>query len=92
MVKIAVLYDPDESCVDPKDEHAQPRRHFDLVEGDAILMWVVPHGDLDGPEGADNHQDIHVVGTGRFENVTIALANEAMGVLTDLPPEEDPDD
>ena len=83
-MRIIVLWEPDDECRDPLDKHGTPRRHYDEITGDAILMWLTDHGDPDGPEDDDNHQDIHVAGMGRFENVTIDLANEAMGVLTDL--------
>lgn len=78
MVQIIVIYEPDEDCVDPKDTHQMGRRHVDVItDGDAIVMWRIPHGDQDG----DGHEDLNVVGIGAYENVTIAIANAALGEL-----------
>lgn len=80
MSKVILLYEPDEDCVDPLDEHKTPRRHYDEAGEDAIVIWFQPHGDPDGEGGEVGH----IVGFGRFENVTIDQTIEAIETLTSL--------
>ena len=57
-----------------------PRRHYDEAGEDAIVIWFQPHGDPDGEGGEVGH----IVGFGRFENVTIDQTIEAIETLTSL--------
>lgn len=66
------MFDPDESCVDPKDAHQRGRRHYDVIEGDAIILWR-EQADPDSPDG---HDDIHVVASGVFESITLKTAKK----------------
>lgn len=69
MTTIAVIYDRDDECQDPKDHDQLGRRHAELIPDnvDAILIWREDVGDQD----ADGHSDIHVLGSGALENIDI---------------------
>lgn len=66
-MKVAILFEPDEDCIDPRDTHKRPRTHYELLEGDVLVLWR-DQTNVDRAEGTD---DIHFVGDGVFENVTL---------------------
>jgi hypothetical protein len=77
---VILLYEPDEDCVDPLDPQRSPRRHYDVVSDDAIVVWFQPHGDPDGEGGEVGH----IIGFGRFENVTNEQVREAINTMLDV--------
>lgn len=73
-MKVVILYEGDPECVDPLDSHHEPRKHFEEVDGDVIVLWRT-QTDVDSPEG---HDDLHFVGQGIFGNVTIKQARQIL--------------
>lgn len=79
-MKVLILFEPDETCVDPKDGALVGRKHYEMVQPsqDAIVMWR-EYGDA-----FEGGYRTHIVGNGVFENVTIdngLAALEELGVL-----------
>lgn len=79
MSQVLIVYEPDDSCVDPLDEHGDGRRHVELIPDDAdcVVIWRKVQGD---PDGA-GHVDTHIYGMGTFANVTI---EEVMAALAEM--------
>lgn len=78
-MQVAILYGPQEDCIDPKDRHKAPRRHFDLIpeDADVAVIWRTPFGDPDGEGGFDTH----IAAQGVFEGVTLDQLGFAEAVL-----------
>lgn len=78
-MRVLLLYEPQEDCVDPLDQHHTPRSHYDLIpeNADCLLLWRQPIGDQD----ADGHLDVHVFGQGVMESIT---TEEGLRIMRDL--------
>lgn len=76
-MRIIVLFDADDNCVDPLDEAATPRRHYDEVVsgGDSLVMWR-EYGDH-----FKGGMRTHFVGSGVFENVQVKQLDKALRKL-----------
>lgn len=94
MAYIVVVFEPDEDCTDPGDKHHHGRRHAEWIpeDADALLIWRTREGDPDAPEDESNHEDIHVVGFGIYENVTLEAAHNALAEALALPEAGDGDE
>lgn len=85
MSTVIVAFDPDEDCVDPLDRHKTGRRHVEVIgdDQDCLVIWRTRVGDPDKAEDEDNHEDIHVVGFGTYESITLAQAHAALAEAMD---------
>jgi hypothetical protein len=80
VTRVVILWEPDDSCVDPLDSDANPRRHYDDAGLDFFLVWR-QQVDADEPDG---HDDIHVAAGGIFEHISLKQAQRIvrkMGLL-----------
>lgn len=76
-MRVLLLWDPDEKCVDPKDHHQEGRRHYDEVPTDAIVIYET----LRDPDEPDGHVDVTIAGSGIYENITIEGVQKALLTL-----------
>lgn len=85
MATVIIAFDQDEDCVDPLDAHKAPRRHVEVIPdgADVLVIWRTKVGDPDKADDEDNHEDIHVVGMGVYESITLAQAHAALAEAID---------
>lgn len=76
-MRVVILFEPDEDCVDPKDRAKIPRRHYDEVprSGDVIVMW------REYGEAFRDGSRTHYVGSGIFEHVREKDLDKAIAKL-----------
>lgn len=67
-MRVLVLYDGDEDCIDPLDKARQPRKHYDEIprEADVLVIYRDVVGNPDTNEGWPRW---HMTGQGVFEHV-----------------------
>lgn len=78
-MRVLILWEADEKCVDPKDHHAASRAHYDEIPTDAIVIWETLHD----PDEPDGHTDITIAGSGVYENITIEGVQKALRTLAE---------
>lgn len=74
---VLVMWEPDETCVDPADHGNAPRRHADVMDDDVLVVWRKQSGDPDG----EGKVTWHVASMGVFENISAKDMRKAMRKL-----------
>ena len=78
MSHVVIVFEPDPSCVDPRDGEHLPRRHAEFLTGDVLVLWR----ERIRPDAADGTVRTHLWGDGIFANVTVKEARKILRRLS----------